>query len=184
LRALPVGIALVAVALFAVLLADAAVEKAETVYPAGTTVADTVAVDPRPQIWRGALAAAAERPLTGHGFGLQILADRMSRVSSDPKITHAHNLFLGQLVQTGAVGLALFVATIAALAWRYWRLVRAGDVVLARLGALGLMSVTGFVVRNLTDDFFLRANAKLLLAMQGILLGAAALRQRALAGKI
>jgi hypothetical protein len=77
----------------------------------------------------------------------------------------------------------LFVATIAALAWRYWRLVRAGDVVLARLGALGLMSVTGFVVRNLTDDFFLRANAKLLFAVQGILLGAAALRQRALAGK-
>jgi O-antigen ligase len=183
LRALPVGIALVAVALFAVLLADAAVEKAETVYPAGTSVADTVAVDPRPQIWRGALAAAAERPLAGHGFGLQILADRMSRVSSDPKITHAHNLFLGQLVQTGAVGLALFVATIAALAWRYWRLVRAGDLVLARLGALGLMSVTGFVVRNLTDDFFLRANAKLLFAVQGILLGAAALRQRALAGK-
>ncbi len=38
------------------------------------------------------------------------------------------------------------------------------------------MTLAGFVVRNLTDDFFLRANAKLLFAVQGVLLGAAALR--------
>jgi len=181
LRALPVGIALVSIGLFAVLLADAAIEKAEKVYPAGTSVAETVAVDPRPAIWQGALAAASERPLAGYGFGLQILAERMSRVSSDPKITHPHNLFLGQLVQTGAIGLALFALAIAALAWRYWGLVRAADTVLARLGALGLMSLAGFVVRNMTDDFFLRANAKLLFAVHGTLLGAAALRRRALA---
>jgi O-antigen ligase len=183
LRAVPLGIALAAIAVFALLLADAAIDKAVKVYPAGTTVAETVSVDPRPAIWRGALDAAAERPLAGHGFGLQILAERMRGVSPDPRITHAHNLFLGQLVQTGAVGLALFVAILAALAGRYWRLVRAGDDVLSRLGALGLMSLTGFVVRNLTDDFFLRANAKLLFAVHGVLLGAAALRLRTLAGK-
>jgi hypothetical protein len=40
------------------------------------------------------------------------------------------------------------------------------------------------VVRNLTDDFFLRANAKLVFAVQGVLLGAAALRRRRLAGKV
>jgi len=181
LRGAPVGIALVAIVLFAVLLADAAIEKAEKVYPAGTSVATTVAVDPRPAIWRGALASAAERPLAGHGFALQILADRMREVSHDPLITHPHNLFLGQLVQTGAIGLALFVLTIAALALHHWWLVRSGDAVLARLGALGLMALTGFVVRNLTDDFFLRANAKLLFAVQGVLLGAAALRRRSLA---
>jgi O-antigen ligase len=184
LRAVPVAVALIAIALFAVLLADAAIEKAVTVYPAGTSVAHTVAVDPRPTIWRGALAAASERPLTGHGFGLQVLAERMSKVSSDPRITHPHNLFLGQLVQTGAIGLALFVLTIGALAAHHWRLVRAGDEVLARLGTIGLMVLAGFVVRNLTDDFFLRANAKLVFAVQGVLLGAAALRRRRLAGKV
>jgi len=183
LRAMPVGIALLAIALFAVLLTDAAIEKAETVYPAGTSVADTVAVDPRPAIWRGALARAAERPLTGHGYGLQILAERMREVTRDPLITHPHNLFLGQLLQTGAVGLALFVLAIGALASHYWRLVRSGDAVLVRLGSLGLMTLAGFVARNLTDDFFLRANAKLLFAVQGVLLGAAALRRRSLVGK-
>jgi len=183
LRAMPIGIALLAIALCAVLLTDTAIEKAATVYPAGTSVADTVAVDPRPAIWRAALASAAERPLAGHGYGLQILAERMRAATPDPLITHPHNLFLGQLLQTGAIGLVLFVFAIAALASHHWRLVRSGDAVLARLGSLGLMTLTGFVVRNLTDDFFLRANAKLLFAVQGVLLGAAALRRRSLAGK-
>ena len=182
-RAAPAAIMLVMFLLFGVIFADVAVRKAERVYPAGMSVAETVAADPRPEIWRGTLAYAAERPLTGHGFGLQVLADRMRVVSSDPLVTHPHNLFLGQLVQTGAVGLALFLLAVGALALHYWRLVRAGDAVLARLGTLGLMTLTGFVVRNLTDDFFLRANAKLLFAVHGILLGATALRRRALAGK-
>ena len=74
--------------------------------------------------------------------------------------------------------------TIGALAAYHWRLVRAGDEVLSRLGTIGLMVLAGFVVRNLTDDFFLRANAKLVFAVQGVLLGAAALRRRRLAGKV
>jgi O-antigen ligase len=183
LRAAPTGIAIVATALFAALFADAAIEKAERVYPSGTGVAETVAVDPRPTIWRGAMRYVAERPLAGHGYGLQVLADRMRTVTDDPLITHPHNLFLGQLLQTGAIGLALFVILIAALAAHYARLVRSGDDVLARVGALGLMTLAGFLVRNLTDDFFLRANAKLLFAVHGVLLGTAALRRRAIAGR-
>jgi len=57
-------------------------------------------------------------------------------------------------------------------------MLRSGDRWLARLGALGLMVLAGFIARNLTDDFFLRANARLLFAVHGMLLGAAHLRRR------
>jgi O-antigen ligase len=164
------------------LLALTSQRRAEVVYPAGTSVATTVAVDPRLAIWKYAAERIAERPWHGHGYGLQILAEPMRTATSDPLVTHPHNLFLGQWLQTGAIGLGLFVLMLAALAARYAGFVRSGDVALARLGTLGLMIVAGFVVKNLTDDFFLRANAKLLFATQGLLLGAGALRLRQLRG--
>ena len=40
--------------------------------------------------------------------------------------------------------------------------------------------MTGYLVRNLTDDFFIRANGKLLFAALAMLLGAGALRMQAL----
>jgi hypothetical protein len=72
----------------------------------------------------------------------------------------------------------LFLALLAALGARYLRLLRQGDEHLARLGALGLSILVAFVVKNLTDDFFFRANLKLFFAVNALLLGASALRLR------
>jgi O-antigen ligase len=86
-------------------------------------------------------------------------------------MTHAHNLFASQWLQTGAVGVALFVAMLGAMAANFVRYVRARDDILAFLGVVGLSLLAGFVVKNLTDDFFFRSNAKELWALLAILIG-------------
>jgi hypothetical protein len=70
---------------------------------------------------------------------------------------------------------------LAAWGWRFLRFARAGDPALARLGALGLAVLVAFTVRNLTDDFLLRANGRLLWAIAALLLGAAVAREREIA---
>lgn len=170
--------AAVAVIAFGALLADAMRERAHDVYPPQTSVEDTLRHDPRLALWQHAAARFGERPLTGHGFGRLILRDELREDTGDRLLTHAHNMFVSQALQTGAVGLALLVVLLATLAWRYAGMLRSGDDLLRRYGALGLAMLAGFLVKNLTDDFFFRANAKLLFALNGVLLGLAVLRER------
>ena len=67
--------------------------------------------------------------------------------------------------------LALFVAMLGAIAATLVGYVRARDDVLAFLGVVGLSLLTGFVVKNLTDDFLFRSNAKEFWALLAILVG-------------
>lgn len=178
-RRLTAAIALVVACAF--LFLDAARDRAAHVYGPHTTVEGTLKVDPRLAIWGHAAEHIRERPWLGHGYGLHILGERIGAAVGDPAIRHPHNLFVGQWLQTGAIGLALFVAMLAAWGWRFMRFVRAGDPALARLGAIGLAVLAAFTVRNLTDDFLLRANGRLLWAIAALLLGAAVARERELA---
>ena len=161
---------------FVLLFAEAARDRAAQVYAPETSVAQTLAADPRIALWKHAAAQIRERPWHGHGYGLQILADRMRADSGNALITHPHNMFVGQWLQTGAIGLGLLLAMIGALTSRYLAFVRSGDTELGRLGTLGLAVLVAFVVKNLTDDFFFRANGKILFAAHALLLGAGALR--------
>ena len=63
-----------------------------------------------------------------------------------------------------------------ALLGRYRALLR--DPVLAPLGMMGIALVTGFVVKNLTDDFLHRHNALLFWALNGVFLGLARAARR------
>jgi len=47
----------------------------------------------------------------------------------------------------------------------------AGDRELALLGILGLALITGFVTKNLTDDFFYRSNAKEFYVLNAMVIG-------------
>lgn len=174
------GVAAVLLAVFAVLFVNTAQDRAATVYGAGASVGGTLEADPRLAIWRHAGERIRERPWLGHGYGLHILGDRFGADTADAAIRHAHNLLVGQWLQTGAVGVALFVAMLAAIGWRFARYARSADSALARIGAVGLAVLVAFLARNLTDDFFLRANSRLLFATFGLLLGAAVLREREL----
>jgi O-antigen ligase len=164
----PLAVLLVVLGL---LFADAAREKAMTHFPRDTTVAQSLEHDPRIALWNRTAARIAERPWTGYGFGSAILREELRGELGNPLLVHAHNLFVNQWLQTGAVGLALFVALLAAVAWRYLRFYRAPSDTLAFLGVLGLALLVGFIVKNLTDDFLTRSNAKEFWALNAAILG-------------
>ena len=166
--------------MLALLFVDAARQRAELASPSDGSMAATIATDPRLSIWRHATDRISARPWHGYGYGLHILGREIGTDTGDPKVMHPHNLLVSQWLQTGAIGFALFVAMLGCVGLRFLRFVSSRDVELARSGALGLAVIAGFTIRNLTDDFFTRANGKLLFAACAILLGAGALRARAL----
>jgi O-antigen ligase len=137
--------------------------------------------DPRVLLWEHVSARIAERPLTGYGFGRLILADELTAETGNRLLAHAHNVFVSQWLQTGLVGMLAFTAFLAALALRYVRFVRSRDDSLAFVGVVGLALLAGFVVKDLTDDFLFRSNAKELWAMSSFLLGYGMRRERTLA---
>jgi O-antigen ligase len=151
--------------------ADAARERAEVDYPPNTSVEATIKADPRIRLWHQIYGRIGDRVWQGYGFGRRIQAEEIVSELADQQMTHAHNLFASQWLQTGAVGVALFVAMLGAMAATFVRYVRARDDILAFLGVVGLSLLAGFVVKNLTDDFFFRSNAKELWALLAILIG-------------
>jgi O-antigen ligase len=166
------------VVVFGVLFVDAARDRAAKLRTGDGSVAGAIASDPRIDIWKHARARIMERPWTGHGYGLHILGREIASDTGDARTMHPHNLFASQWLQTGAIGMALFVLMLAAVAARFVAFVRSGDGALARIGALGLAVLVGFIVRNLTDDFFTRANGKLLFAALAMLLAAGTMRAK------
>lgn len=156
---------------FAFAFADAAKERAENDFPPNTSVRATIKADPRIRLWHQLYERIGDRVWQGYGFGRRIQAEEIANEMADVTLTHAHNLFASQWLQTGAVGLALFVAMMGAIGMTFVRYVRARDDVLAFVGVVGLSLLTGFVVKNLTDDFMFRSNAKEFWAMIAILIG-------------
>ena len=115
-----------------------------------------------------------------HGFGREILAadfiPHTPRVLNHPQIRHGHNVFVDMALELGVVGLAAFVAVLALLAREYRGYLRREAV--APLGVLGLLVLSGFVVKCLTDDFLYRHNALVFWALNAMLLGLAARARR------
>jgi O-antigen ligase len=171
-------------ALFLVLgfaFADVAQEKAQLYYPHAAGVAGSLEQDPRIALWKAAADRIGEAPWLGHGFGRGILREELpAELDNNLALTHPHNTFVAQWLETGIVGLVLFLAMLGTLCARYLRAVRARDGTLAMTGIVGLALVAGFVVKNLTDDFFYRSNAKLFWALTALLLAQAIVRERAL----
>ena len=171
-------LALLLVITVAALFTDTAREKAETFFPPDTTIAQTLAEDPRIGLWERMAEHIRARPLTGYGFGRAILAPELKSELHDPLLWHAHNMFGSQWLQTGAVGLALFISMLLALAVRYMRFFRARDDTLAITGLIGIALLAGFVMKNLTDDFLFHLNAKHFFALNALLVGWGVRRER------
>jgi len=151
--------------------ADAAKEKAESFFPPNTSIEATIKADPRIRLWHHVFEKIGDRLWLGYGFGRRIQAEELTRELDDPYLTHAHNVFASQWLQTGAVGAALFVAMLGAMAATFVRFLRGRNDVRAFLGVVGLSLLAGFVVKNLTDDFLFRSNAKEFWALLAILVG-------------
>ena len=67
-------------------------------------------------------------------------------------------------------GLAAFVALLVALGATYAAGCRSNDDARAFVGIVGLALLGGFVVKNLTDDFFFGSNAKEFWAFNAMLI--------------
>jgi len=151
--------------------ADTVKEKAQTHFPPQTSVEDTIKRDPRLHLWNLTVAKIRERTWLGYGFGRGILGDELRGELHDPTLTHAHNVFVSQWLQTGAVGFALFLALLIALLATFIRYVRRRDDTLAFVGLTGLALMSGFLVKNLTDDFLFRSNAREFWVLSAMLVG-------------
>jgi len=129
--------------------------------------------DPRIAIWAHARERMAEAPWIGHGYGRGILSKELLAAdpTRNPLHWHGHNLAVNVALQTGLIGLALFVWTWAALLREMARGLRAPPP--ARwCAALGITIAIGFALKNMTDDAFVRHVALLAWALMGALLGA------------
>jgi O-antigen ligase len=153
------------------LFVDAALQRARTDFKVDTTVAQTIAEDPRILLWQHTFERILERPWTGFGFGKSILREQLLQETGHPLLLHAHNLFVSQWLQTGAIGVVALLALLGALAWRYWGFLRAQDGTLAAIGLAGLVLLATFVVKNLTDDFMIRPTSKEFWAINALLVG-------------
>jgi O-antigen ligase len=94
-------------------------------------------------------------------------------------LAHAHNLFVSQWAQTGAIGVITLLGLLAAIAWRYLSFARSADGTLAALGICGLTLLAAFLVKNMTDDFRVRPTSKEFWAINAMLIGHGIRRVRA-----
>src|SRR6185295_3423137 len=140
-RRLAVAAVVVVVAAFAASL----VEHNEKFFGADAPMSTSLERDLRPRIWSAAIDAAREAPWLGHGFGREIVAPKFipltPKVANHPELRHAHNVFLDVVIETGLVGLAIFLALVLALAREYRGYLRRAE--LAPLGVLGLTLLAG-----------------------------------------
>ena len=165
--------------LLAVLFVDAAGQRARIEHAPQATVAEALAEDPRFVLWTHTFERIRERPWLGFGFGKAILRDEMRTSLGNPLLAHAHNLFVSQWVQTGAIGLALLAGVLIALVCRYASFLRGRDGILAAVGLTGIALLAAFVIKNLTDDFMVRPTSKEFWAINAMLVGYGIRRTRA-----
>ena len=128
--------------------------------------------DLRPAIWKTAWDLVGEAPWLGHGFGREIRAADFSALAPDPsypEIRHAHNVFLDQWLQLGAIGLGAFVLVLVLLGREYVAML--SNPAAAPWAVVGLAILAGFLAKCLTDDFLHRHNATVFWALNGMLLG-------------
>ena len=139
--------------------------------------------DPRGPLWDLATDMIGEQPLYGHGYDAATLPHEFStRYSTavgqpiNPMFDHPHNTLLRYGLQMGVVGMALILALFGALTITFLRLSK--NLAITRMAAIcGIALVTGFFLRNMTDDFFSRQSLTLFAAIAGMLHGVGTPRQ-------
>lgn len=124
-----------------------------------TIMLNTFVGDPRWVIWAEWLKLVAEQPFLGQGYGFRSLA--MVGAMYIPKdipgfdpsgSTHAHNVFLNVVAQTGLVGLVSYLAMLAALFKAGWQGLRKNPA--ARIASIAMLALlAGAIAKSLTDDF-------------------------------
>ncbi|HET7363210.1 MAG TPA: O-antigen ligase family protein [Burkholderiales bacterium] len=134
------------------------------------TGAFSIRADPRFSIWPKAMQHIEQRPLAGYGFGRGLLRDRLPGEANQELAWHAHNLFLDVTLQTGLIGLVLFVVLLAAVLRHGLRFAADANAVSAASGMALIAVLVGMLTRNMTDMLLVRQNSLLFWGLTGVLL--------------
>ena len=136
----------------------------------GHDLLQSLRLDPRWEIYSLGWSTLNEYPWTGAGFGRRAFtyANR-DFVTENKLFWHAHNVLLNKGVQMGWAGIAAFSWLIAAAAVAFFPRrpagVPAGN--LPALSACALVMLVGIMLKNMTDDFFVRDHALLFWLLSG-----------------
>lgn len=167
------GKVLVLTAAFAVLTAAAFVATVHqrALPPSNESMIELIFDDPRIALWAHVTNMIERLPLTGGGFGRGVYGKELTEQFASHVIWHGHNLLLNYALQMGIGGVLVLLVLLFAIGLAFWRLYRAEDPIACLLGAAGLALISGFLTKNMTDDFFVRQNALLFWSMVGLMLG-------------
>jgi O-antigen ligase len=178
------NLAVCAIALLAVVVPtaqDASVPIAQNIEDNFANEASGATAEARTQIWADARKLFVERPWFGWGLGRRIELREDIGLSKEYS---AHNVVIDMLLQSGVVGLALFLAALAAtlrLAWRSW--VEHPDDRLAALALACGAAVVGLLAKGLAESVLYKIRLSTLLGLLlGVLCAVAASRTAALDG--
>lgn len=128
--------------------------------------------DPRFSIWTSWIGFANLHPWFGIGYGRSVgqytfgaeFSEELMKIDAY-SVMHSHNLFINSYVETGSIGLLLFV-----LLWGFI-ILRFGKAALRRVDAMaGLLIVLAFLAKNVTDIFFLKSTIVLVVGLIGFFL--------------
>lgn len=129
--------------------------------------------DGRLSLWQEALRYIAEQAWLGYGFGRGSVRPALEGAFTVGQM-HAHNLFLEVALQTGIIGLGLFLLLLGSLVHRLVQYLRQKDVSLYVLGMVGCLIILGMLIRNMTDMLWVRAAALTFWGVLGVVFGLAA----------
>ncbi len=135
--------------------------------------------DPRLEIWQKAGEYFVNNPISGHGFGREILdhldkSEQHADIRSYPypfEHTHAHNTFINYAIQLGIIGVLVLCFLLGALIWEFLKHIKHPNHEIRVISICMLALILGFLTKNMTDDFFRRDLALLFWASMGMSLG-------------
>ncbi|MEM8862229.1 MAG: O-antigen ligase family protein [Chloroflexota bacterium] len=143
--------------------------------PEQTAVGDLGTISFRQEVWRWALIAIHDFPITGTGLGsFRAVAHRIYPIGIplNYDIAHAHNVFLQVALDLGLLGLIFYLGTIYIYFWMGWRIIQNGTNISVKLIVIGLMaSQFGFHFYGLVDAIALGAKPSFLFWIQIGLMG-------------
>lgn len=151
----------------------ASTQRANAFPDAGVNGITIIQQDDRLTIWREALNTIKDQPLAGYGYALEdakrALANRFIQPGFGAVFRQAHNVVLNYAIQIGIPGAVSLLLLFAGLGYAFWQR-RFASPRAAAVATCGLMLVAGFLLRNMTDDFFSRHAVLLFGALVGLLL--------------
>lgn len=172
-RRVLIGIIVLAVALSGLLVKQANDRNVLLQSELGSTAADEP--DQRWKIWHVAVENIRAHPLIGAGFGREAFRLRNPEFfKENTNYWHAHNVLLNKGVQMGIPGMLAFLGLIFVVLRAVWiACVRCETTSPLHAYATACMvMMAGVLIKNMTDDFFVRDGALLFWVLTGAVLGA------------